>query len=781
MPKVSSLKIQLQNGTTNTLFASWGFSQSNLDHYEVKWHYDTGNGVWFAGDTANVTDKVSTYNIPSNAKNVKVTVKPVSKTYKKNNVDTYYWTGTSVSAKYNVSTSKPENITNAPKVEIDKYRLTATLTDIKDSKTDQVEFYVVKGTTKFKSGVVAVKTQQAVASCNVTAGEYYRVRCRAINVVGKTKVYGDWSPYSDAVTTIPQSVTNVKTKVLSESSIQVKWDKSPSATSYNIEYTTDKSFFNSNPNGITSATSDTTHAEITGLTPGEEYFFRVRAVNIVGNSGWSSIVSQIIGSTPAAPTAWSSTTTAVVGEDVKLQWVHNTEDGSKQTGAQIELTVNGATKVIDFTDDDKDDEDEVYKIYSYRLDLREYTEGAEILWRIRTKGITNKYSDWSVQSTIDLYAPPTLELHLGRHIDKWLWDTFNFETDSIDTAPAEEIIESFPYIIVATAGPNSQTPVAYHVIITAEETHETDNAIGGRTMVHAGDEVYSQIIHTSDNPLTIELNPSNITLENNQPYKVTVRVSMDSGLTAEESEIATTHWLDDICFPNASIAIDYDALCAYICPTCVDSDGNVVEDILLSVYRREYDGNFIELATDLENDGIVTITDPHPALDYARYRIVAKNKINSSIVYEDLPGIPVREPSIVIQWDEEWSDFDYAGIDKPEEPPWTGSMLKLPYNVDISEDHDPDVSLVKYIGREYPVAYYGTQKGEGGTWSCVIPANDKETIHAIRRLRDWNNDVYVREPSGLGYWAHIIVSMSTTHKELTIPVSFSVKRVEGGI
>ena len=42
-------------------------------------------------------------------------------------------------------------------------------------------------------------------------------------------------------------------------------------------------------------------------------------------------------------------------------------------------------------------------------------------------------------------------------------------------------------------------------------------------------------------------------------------------------------------------------------------------------------------------------------------------------------------------------------------------------------------------------------------------------------------DVYVREPSGVGYWANINVSYSTTHKETIIPVSFDIKRIEGGI
>ena len=41
-------------------------------------------------------------------------------------------------------------------------------------------------------------------------------------------------------------------------------------------------------------------------------------------------------------------------------------------------------------------------------------------------------------------------------------------------------------------------------------------------------------------------------------------------------------------------------------------------------------------------------------------------------------------------------------------------------------------------------------------------------------------DVYVREPSGTGYWALVEVNYSVNPLELTIPVSISVTRVEGG-
>ena len=62
-----------------------------------------------------------------------------------------------------------------------------------------------------------------------------------------------------------------------------------------------------------------------------------------------------------------------------------------------------------------------------------------------------------------------------------------------------------------------------------------------------------------------------------------------------------------------------------------------------------------------------------------------------------------------------------------------------------------------------------------------IPKDDKETLYALRRLAIWLGDVYVREPSGSGYWANISVSFSQTHNQLTIPISLELTRVEGGV
>ena len=206
-----------------------------------------------------------------------------------------------------------------------------------------------------------------------------------------------------------------------------------------------------------------------------------------------------------------------------------------------------------------------------------------------------------------------------------------------------------------------------------------------------------------------------------------------------------------------------------------------MNNVLLSVYRREFDGSFTELASGLDSSLPTTITDPHPALDYARYRIVATSKETGSVSYYDLPGYLVGGNAVIIQWDEDWSSFDTTEDAPLEQPAWSGSMLVLPYNIDVSESNNSDVSLIEYVGRQHPVSYYGTHLGVSASWSMEIPKTDKETIYALRRLARWMGDVYVREPSGAGYWATISVSFSQKHCELTIPVSLKISQVEGGV
>lgn len=750
----------LQAGTDRTVFAAWKWDKSNTKEYSVLWEYDTGNGLWFKGESSSTTDKQSVYNAPSNAKKVRFKVKAISTTRKVNNVDTVYWTAQWSTQKTYDFSNNPPSVPPVPSVTIEQYTLTAEVDNL-DVNGTAIQFQVVKDDkTVFQTGTSTITTSHAAFSCTVDAGSSYKVRCRAT----RGNIYGDWSEYSDNVDTIPSAPTEItKCRANSTTSVYLEWPAVQNAKTYEIEYATKIEYFDGS-DATTSVTGiETNHYEKTGLESGHEYFFRVRAVNDSGNSPWSSIVSTVVGKPPDAPTTWSSTTTAITGEPLTLYWVHNAEDGSRQTYAEVEITIGDKTNAYTIRPPENPDEDEPIDItHSYPIDTSQYLEGTKILWRVRTAGVTKVYGEWSVQRTVDVYAPPTLELKMA-----------NAEGDAIDT------LTTFPFYVSALAGPKTQAPISYTITVVANASYETVDEVGNFKMVNAGDTVYNKFFDISQ-ALLVEISAGNIDLENNIEYTLTCTVTMNSGLTAESSVTFTVSWGDDMYEPNAEIAYDPDLYVTYIRPYCEDPSGELIPDIMLSIYRRQFDGSYVELATGLENSKSAFITDPHPALDFARYRIVAITKSTGAVSYYDVPGYPVNEPAIIIQWDDAWSTFDVTSDDELAQPPWTGSLLRLPYNIRVSESNDPDVSLIEYFGRKYPVSYYGTQVGSSATWEVDVPKTDKDTLYALRRLSAWLGNVYVREPTGSGYWANMTVSFSQSYDELVIPVSMSIKRVEGG-
>lgn len=834
----------LQSDSENLLFAVWTWSKSNVDNYSYQWEYDTGDGHWFIGNHSTTTDKESTYSIPSNAKKVRFRIKPVAKTHKVNKKDTPYWKADWSSWKtFNVADVPPE-APSAPNVDIEKNVLTTSL-DIPNADTaTHVQFEIVKDdVTKVKtSSDITFVTLHAEFQYNVDLGSEYKVRARLKNKHG---LYSEWSEYSANKGTMPAAITSAPTvTVKTETSVFVKWPSVKTANSYRLQYTTEERYFDTSPDNVSEKTIDaevTSSIELTGLESGHKYFFRVRAENSDGEGGWSKTASTILGTDPAAPTTWSSSTTVITGEELNLYWIHNSEDGSSQSKAILELIVNGVKKeyrivgsgrfyinssgylstLESYKDDLTTDADESVKTNSCKIDTSEYNEGVKIQWRVQTAGITGVYGEWSVQRTIDIYAKPSLEFRLTYAND-----------NSID------VLESFPIKVYALPGPKTQAPIGYHLTVIANESYETVDEIGNVKMVNHGEVIYSNYFDIRMN-LETELSAWDIDFENGISYTATCIVSMDSGLTAEDTQNFTVAWTDAIYQPNAEIVVDVDTVSANIRPYCeetveyyypvtysnyeyvkgteplpsdiygelvegaitstgekvysgMDEDGNelyfcivpetiTVEGVTLSVYRREFDGTFTEIATNIKNGSNTYVTDPHPSLDYARYRIVAMSESTGAVSYYDVPGVPVAETAIIIQWDEDWRSFDTNNEDELEQPPWTGSMLKLPYNVDVSDSNKNDVSLIEYIGRRHPVSYYGTQVGQAASWSTEVPITDKETLYQLRRLAIWMGDVYVREPSGSGYWANISVSFSQTHCEMTIPVSLDIVRVEGGI
>lgn len=906
----TNVKYGLLANDDNTLYITWDWhKESNTESYQLEFKYDLGNKdkdgkiVWFISVESNSVDenyraasRQKTYGIPSGAKTVELRIRPLAKKETKNDKETTPWEAdwTQKFVVYKESEAPLKKIDQGPEPKIDKFKLTVELDNV-DTNGTHVQFQIYKETeTKaelFKTSghIKLTDTKSASYSVNIDVGYEYKSRVRVSN--GSDNEVSEWSSFSNGTKTIPSApgeITKIEAK--SETSVYLEWTKVDTATKYGLEYATEEDDFDITDLAQSKETSGADpRIEINGLEPGKEYFFRVRAINEQGESAWSGIKSVIIGEKPAAPTTWSSTTTVVVGENLTLYWTHNSLDGSSQTYAEIELTINDSLQSPTITIKNSTDEDEKDKTSKYIIDtttltyidasgeLKKLSEGANIKWRVRTRGITNEYSDWSIERVVDVYAPPTLTFRI---------------TDRNENPI--EVLTAFPFYAYGLAGPNTQLPTGYHISIRANDSYETVDRIGNPVTVNKNGIVYSKYYDIQD-VLLVEFTPANIDLESGISYTVTCTVSMNSGLTAESSATFTVSWTDELLTPNAEIVYDTEQYLTHVKPYCesissvykkvdsnnysvldevidietidkvytitnetvyigrmntgsviyycsvyMDNNGNpidqryyrvtnsngvytrttsridgqnissvttttgeevllgkqvdgdsflycevdeitLVDDITLSVYRREFNGEFTEIMTGIDNTKQTYTTDPHPSLDYARYRIVAISNATGAVSYYDVPGYPINEKAIIIQWDQAWSSFDSEGDLNIEQPAWTGSLLRLPYNIDVSDSNSPAVTFVEYTGRKHPVSYYGTHMGDKSTWSTSIPKYDVDTIYALRRLSTYMGDVYVREPSGTGYWANVVVSFSLTHKELEVPVTLTLTRVEGGV
>lgn len=89
---------------------------------------------------------------------------------------------------------------------------------------------------------------------------------------------------------------------------------------------------------LTSTTS--TSYQVTGLTAGTTYEFKIESRNEYGYSTFSSTLSLLCATTPAVPT---SVVTTIDGTTVKVAWSLSTTNGSAITAYKVYIKQNGST------------------------------------------------------------------------------------------------------------------------------------------------------------------------------------------------------------------------------------------------------------------------------------------------------------------------------------------------------------------------------------------------------------------------------------------------------
>jgi hypothetical protein len=748
-----------QSGTERTCYFMWDWGKSHTDRYKVVWYYDTG-GTVFVGSTEEIyasEPKQSFYDAPANARLVKFKVLPIAQKHTVKKKPVSYWT-----ASY--STLTTINLTEqhietppAPTVSISGYKLTASYTNLPTTGGGtNIRFTIYDASKNKVYKVINTKIKNRAASCvcNVPAAGIYYVYAAAY----KGKLYSHLSDNSGYVYTPPETPPGYESyKATSESSVYIDWKGARGQTSYTLQYTDNKDYFDSNPQGVQTVTiTGAGHAEVTNLASGKRWYFRVRANNSAGSSGWAKIINLLLGSPPEAPTTWCFQSYVTPAEQTTIYWTHNTVDGSAQTKAQVRYKLTGGELqyvTINGTDS------------SYSLNNTTYTDGSVIRWQVRTAGIYAEsgsavYGGWAPTKTYTVIEPTTISIE------------------------CDDELNTYPFNITVTGDPLSHV-LGYNLSVVSLSDYDYTDDLGYVHHTSIGDEVFNRYFPSAESDLDFDLTFVDADLENNCDYKVVATVTSIYG-EAVSAEAEFSVLLDDEEYDiDAEILVDEDALTASIHPYATDPEtGDLVTGIKLTVYRREFNGRLVNIQagedTYIDNEAEQFVTDPHPSLDFARYRVVAVSESTGISTFADIPAYPIGEENIVIQWDEQWSGFDAGVEDETEEPSWSGSMIKIGYDINISEEYTKDSELIKYAGRTDPVSYYGTNMETKSTWSAAIITLDPDLLYQLRRLANYTGDVYVREPSGIGYWANVQVDIQKDQISPVARVSLDVQKVEGG-
>jgi subtilisin family serine protease len=166
----------------------------------------------------------------------------------------------------------------------------------------------------------------------LTAGTTYDFRVRAYNAMGN-------SYYSNTTsgTTFPPPAapSNLTAAALSTDSIGLSWtDNSTSEQGFRIERSTDGVSFLVLTNTAANATSYTSLYLQAGVT----YWYRVRAFDGSGSSGWSNVASTTTFPPPAAPT--NLVATAASSSSISLTW---TDNATTETNYKVERSTDGVS------------------------------------------------------------------------------------------------------------------------------------------------------------------------------------------------------------------------------------------------------------------------------------------------------------------------------------------------------------------------------------------------------------------------------------------------------
>ena len=195
-------------------------------------------------------------------------------------------------------------------------------------------------TTTATGSTAASKTITGLAT-----GTNYYIKVRPKNVAGA----GGWAEIGPLSTEAPPNApTSITASPTTSQTVQVGFFEPTGGVSpvldYDVEYSTSASTAAGSGTLFEGGTtpSGTTTINVTGLTNGTAYYFRVRATSAAGDSSWSSPISSAATpyTTPDTPTGVTCTPS---NQQLACVWSPSASNGSSITGYKYRISSNSGT------------------------------------------------------------------------------------------------------------------------------------------------------------------------------------------------------------------------------------------------------------------------------------------------------------------------------------------------------------------------------------------------------------------------------------------------------
>lgn len=516
----------------------------------------------------------------------------------------------------------------------------------------------------------------------------YVYRVAAQNSTGP----GSYSATAGPVLTTPAAPGTPTASKVSATSVRLTMtNTSAIAESLEVQRSTDGGTTWSN---VGSAQGVVTTYTDTAAPAAAAVVYRVHNVAGALASAWSAASNSIaVLAAPYAPTITTTANQAVaIGPAASLSWQFNSSDGSSQTAYEARTsTDNGTTwsstgKVTSTAS-------------SYSLATSGLTDGAAVLWQVRTWGLYTDPSPWSSVGSVVAYTAPTVAL----------------------TSPSANpyTITALPLVVAWTFSDGSRPQGRAAVQVT-----DADSAV-----------VASGTIYGTETSLTLtDWQPAN-----QSNYTLALTVTSSSGLAVTLSCALVVNYVAPA-IPSATITEAANKALAIVVHEGQATGSELATDSL-AVYRVA--AGVSTLLADGMSDGD-SVTDYLPPMDeQVIYRVVALSSTNLSSTAE-VPYTLASHGWLVLNYGEAWSQ---------------GVAIK--YNVTYSETFEDDGELWYGAGSADPVLIVGSQRSKAASASGLILASQRPALRAF--ADGWHKPAYVRAPGGLKAKVRATVSMDSPH------------------